>query len=143
MVKAWRRSYDVPPPPLPEGDSRWEGTDPRYRDVPAALVPAHRVPGDVVARTLPYFDDVIVPDLLAQGSRGGAVLVVAHGNSLRALRKHLEQISDEEIAEDRDPDRASPTAMRLGEDLSFVGATYLGDPEAARSAAEATAKQAG
>ncbi|HXW38434.1 MAG TPA: 2,3-bisphosphoglycerate-dependent phosphoglycerate mutase, partial [Acidimicrobiales bacterium] len=90
QVRIWRRSYDVPPPPLPESDPRRVDADPRYRDVPPACVPASECLKDVVARTAPYYVGAILPDLLEEGARGGAVLVAGHGNSIRALRMHLE-----------------------------------------------------
>ena len=91
----WRRSYDVPPPPIADDDPLSQAGDPRYATLPPELHAAHRVPGDVVVRMLPYWYDAIVPDLAA----GRTVLVVAHGNSLRALVKHLDGISDAAIAE--------------------------------------------
>jgi 2,3-bisphosphoglycerate-dependent phosphoglycerate mutase len=142
QVKLWRRSYDVPPPPLPDGDPRHAAGDPRYRDVPAGALPATECLADVVRRALPYWDDAIVPDLLATGARGGAVVVVAHGNSIRALRKHIDKIADADI-----PGLEIPTGIpyryRLADDLSVTAAGYLGDAEAARAAAEAVARQAG
>jgi 2,3-bisphosphoglycerate-dependent phosphoglycerate mutase len=96
----------------------------------------------VVARVLPYWYDVIVPDLLAEGARGGAVLVVAHGNSLRALRKHIDGTSDEEIT-GLDIPTGIPFLYQLGDDLSVVSSGYLGDPAAAAAAAEAVSRQAG
>ena len=141
-VKAWRRSYDVPPPPLPDGDDRSAAAEPQYRDVPAEAIPRTECLADVVRRTVPYWQDAIVPDLLSLGAQGGAVLVVAHGNSLRALRKHIEGIADAEI-----PDLEIPTGFpfryRLDGALRVQEASYLGDPEAARAAAQAVARQAG
>ena len=142
QVKLWRRSYDVPPPPLPEGDDRHPAGDPRYRDVPRHVLPASECLADVVARVLPYWDDVIVPDLHAAGAEGGAVLVVAHGNSIRALRKHLDGISDEDIA-GLDIPTGIPFRYRFDHGLDVREAGYLGDAEAARRAAEAVAGQAG
>ena len=141
-VKVWRRSYDVPPPPLEPGDERHPAGDPRYRDVPAGALPATECLADVVRRTLPYWDDAIVPDLLESGARGGAVLVVAHGNSIRALRKHIEGISDAEIVDTEVP-TGIPYRYRLDDNLSVLEAGYLGDPEAAEAAAAAVARQAG
>ncbi|MGH9080577.1 MAG: 2,3-diphosphoglycerate-dependent phosphoglycerate mutase [Acidimicrobiales bacterium] len=141
-VKEWRRSYQTPPPPVDRGDEHDPSGDPRYRDVPAALLPLTECLSDVVARVLPYWDDVIVPDLLAEGSRGGAVLVVAHGNSLRALRKHIDGISDDDIIDLEIP-TGIPFRYRLDDVLSVRSGDYLGDPEMARSAAEAVAHQAG
>ena len=90
---AWRRSYATPPPPLPDGDERSARGDPRYADVPPEVIPATECLADVVVRLLPWWEDAIGPDLLA----GHVVLVAAHGNSLRALRKHLDGISDADI----------------------------------------------
>jgi len=142
QLKAWRRSYDVPPPPLPAGDERRADGDPRYRDVPVEVLPVSECLADVVRRTLPYWEDAIVPDLLATGARGGAVLVVAHGNSIRALRKHLEGISDADIVGLEIP-TGIPYRYRFADDLTVISSDYLGDPEAARAAAEAVARQAG
>jgi 2,3-bisphosphoglycerate-dependent phosphoglycerate mutase len=142
QLKLWRRSYSVPPPPLPDGDPRHPGADTRYRDVPAHLLPATECLADVVTRALPYFDDVIVPDLLTYGARGGAVLVVAHGNSIRALRKYLDGTGDADIVGLEIP-TGIPYRYRLSDDLSVVDANYLGDPEAAAAAAEAVSRQAG
>ena len=142
QVKLWRRSYDVPPPPLTPGDPRLPSGDARYRDVPSHVLPLTECLADVVVRVLPYWDDVIVPDLYAQGARGGAVLVVAHGNSIRALRKHLDGIADGDI-----PGLEIPTGIpfryRFGDDLTVRSGNYLGDPDAARRAAEVVAGQAG
>ena len=96
----------------------------------------------MVRRTLPYWEDAIVPDLLESGARGGAVLVVAHGNSIRALRKHIDGISDAEIVDLEIP-TGIPYRYRLDDDLSVLEAGYLGDPEAAEAAAAAVARQAG
>ena len=142
QVKIWRRSYATPPPPLPDGDDRRSDGDPRYRDVDPGDLPASECLADVVVRTLPYFASAIVPDLHAEGARGGAVLVVAHGNSLRALRKHLDGISDDEITELEIP-TGIPFRYELADDLSVISSGYLGDADAAARAAEAVAKQAG
>jgi 2,3-bisphosphoglycerate-dependent phosphoglycerate mutase len=142
QLKLWRRSYDVPPPPMTTDDERWEKHDPRYRDVPADAIPLTECLKDVVARVAPYFTDVIAEDLRSEGVRGGAVLVVAHGNSLRALRKMLENIGDDEIAELEIP-TGIPYRMRLDENLDVIEAGYLGDADAAAKAAEAVARQAG
>ncbi|HVX21978.1 MAG TPA: 2,3-diphosphoglycerate-dependent phosphoglycerate mutase [Acidimicrobiales bacterium] len=142
QVKVWRRSYDVPPPALPDGDHRHPAGDPRYRDVPADALPATECLADVVRRALPYWEDAIVPDLLAAGRAGGAVLVVAHGNSLRALRKHIDRISDPDIV-GLDIPTGIPYRYRFADDLTVVSAGYLGDPAAAAAAADAVARQAG
>jgi 2,3-bisphosphoglycerate-dependent phosphoglycerate mutase len=138
QVKAWRRSYDVPPPPLAPGDERDASGDPRYRDVPADAIPRTECLKDVVARMLPYWDDDIVPDLRARGG----VLVVAHGNSIRALVKQLKGIDDEAIVGLEVP-TGVPWLFRLREDLAPVEDRFLGDPAAVAAAAEAVARQAG
>ncbi|MGH8987262.1 MAG: 2,3-diphosphoglycerate-dependent phosphoglycerate mutase [Acidimicrobiales bacterium] len=142
QVALWRRSYDVAPPPLPPGDARHPAGDERYRDVPAHVLPSTECLADVVERVLPYWDDVIVPDLYAAGARGGGVLVVAHGNSIRALRKHLDAITDADIPK-LDIPTGIPYRYRFDDDLTVGDAGYLGDPDAARRAAQAVARQAG
>ena len=142
QLKLWRRSYDVPPPPMPEGDPRRNAGDPRYRDVPVEYIPATECLKDVVARVTPYFSDVIVEDLRREAISGGAVLVVAHGNSLRGLRKVLQNIDDAEIAELEIP-TGIPYRIKMDNELNVITAEYLGDPLAAAAAAEAVARQAG
>ncbi len=142
QVKQWRRSYDTPPPPLPEGDPRRADDDPRYRDVPAEVLPATECLADVVRRALPYWQDAIVPDLYAVSGRGGGVLVVAHGNSIRALRKHIDGIPDDDIVGLEIP-TGIPYRYRLDDDLVVTDAGYLGDAEAAAAAAAEVARQAG
>ncbi len=142
QVKEWRRSYATPPPPVAPGSEHHPAGDPRYRDVPAEVLPRTECLADVVARALPYWQDAIVPDLLAEGARGGAVLVVAHGNSLRALRKHIDGIGDDAITGLEIP-TGIPFVYELADDLTVRSGRYLGDPEAARAAAEAVARQAG
>jgi 2,3-bisphosphoglycerate-dependent phosphoglycerate mutase len=138
QVLLWRRSYDIPPPPLEPDDERHSRHDPRYRALPPDLIPATECLKDVVVRMLPYWHDVIVPDLRA----GHLPLVVAHGNSLRALVKHLDGISDEEIIDLNIP-TGVPLLYELDDDLVPTSSRYLGDPEAAKAAAEAVARQAG
>jgi 2,3-bisphosphoglycerate-dependent phosphoglycerate mutase len=142
QVRLWRRSYDVPPPPLADGDPRASGGDPRYRDVPAEFIPATECLKDVVARVTPYFSDVIIDDLRREAVRGGAVIVVAHGNSLRALRMVLQGIGEDEIAELEIP-TGIPYRIKLDDELNVIEARYLGDAAAAAAAAEAVARQAG
>jgi 2,3-bisphosphoglycerate-dependent phosphoglycerate mutase len=134
----WRRSYDVPPPPIAAGDEFSQAGDPRYANLPPELMPATECLKDVLERALPYWYDAIVPDLRS----GATVLVAAHGNSLRALVKHLDQISDEAIAA-----LNIPTGIPLRYDLDPAtlrpvtpGGAYL-DPEAAAEAAAAVANQ--
>jgi 2,3-bisphosphoglycerate-dependent phosphoglycerate mutase len=142
QVNEWRRSYATPPPPVEPGTDHHPAGDPRYRDVPVDALPATECLADVVSRVLPYWADAVVPDLLEEGPRGGAVLVVAHGNSLRALRKHIDGISDDEIVGLEIP-TGIPFLYHLADDLTVVSKRYLGDPEAAREAAEAVSRQAG
>ncbi|MGA8726738.1 MAG: 2,3-diphosphoglycerate-dependent phosphoglycerate mutase [Acidimicrobiales bacterium] len=142
QVKAWRRSFATPPPPLEREDPHDPAGDPRYRDVPLEALPLTECLADVVARVVPYWEDVIVPDLRAEGPRHGAVLVVAHGNSLRALRKHIEDISDEKIVGLEIP-TGIPFVYELTDDLDVVSCDFLGDPDAAAAAAEAVRHQAG
>jgi 2,3-bisphosphoglycerate-dependent phosphoglycerate mutase len=133
----WRRSYDVPPPPLADDDPFSPAGDLRYGLLPPELLPRTECLRDVVARLLPYWYDAIVPDLAA----GRTVLVVAHGNSLRALVKHLDGISDEAIAELNIP-TGIPLLYELDESYvpKVAGGRYL-DPEAAKVAAEAVKNQ--
>jgi 2,3-bisphosphoglycerate-dependent phosphoglycerate mutase len=142
QVTRWRRSYDVPPPPLAEDDPRSNLTDPRYRDVPPEFIPATECLKDVVARVTPYFADVIVEDLRREAVRGGAVIVVAHGNSLRALRMVLQNIPEDEITGLEIP-TGIPYRVQFDNELNVLDARYLGDPAAAAAAAEAVARQAG
>ncbi len=142
QLRLWRRSYDVPPPPLEDGSEYLSELDPRYRDVPRESLPRTECLQDVVARMTPYFRDSIAEDLRLEGPRGGSVIVVAHGNSLRALRMLLENISQEEIAELEIP-TGIPYRMRLDDHLDFLDGEYLGDPDAAAKAAESVARQAG
>jgi 2,3-bisphosphoglycerate-dependent phosphoglycerate mutase len=133
----WRRSYDVPPPPIPDDDPLSQAGDPRYALLPPELLPRTECLKDVLWRLLPYWYEFIVPDLAA----GRTVLVVAHGNSLRALVKHLDNIGDEEIA-----DLNVPTGIPLAYELDSgfrplePGGRYL-DPQAAAEAAEAVKNQ--
>ncbi len=138
QVLLWRRSYDVPPPPLDPGDERHPGHDPRSRELTPDLIPSTECLKDVVIRMLPYWHDVIVPDLRA----GRLPLIVAHGNSLRALVKHLDGISDEAIIDLNIP-TGIPLLYELDDDLGPLSNRYLGNPEAAAAAADAVARQAG
>ncbi len=133
----WRRSYEVPPPPLPDDDQWSQVNDPPYAALPAEVVPRTECLKDVVVRMLPYWYDAIVPDL----NTGATVLVVAHGNSLRALVKHLDGISDEDIAGLNIP-TGIPLLYRLDESMRPVsaGGEYL-DPAAAAAAIEAVKNQ--
>jgi 2,3-bisphosphoglycerate-dependent phosphoglycerate mutase len=142
QVKVWRRSYDVPPPPIAADNPHDPGADPRYAHLPPEVVPTTECLADVVARMLPYWYDAIVPDLVA----GRVVLVVAHGNSLRALVKHLDGISEADITELNIP-TGVPLAYELGDDLRPVEAKpvterYLMDADAVAAKAAAVAAQA-
>lgn len=139
----WRRSYDVPPPPVAEDSPHHPRNDPRYGDLPPDVLPAAECLKDVVARMLPWWEDGICADLAV----GRQVLVAAHGNSLRALVKHLDGISDDAIAELNIP-TGVPLVYELGDDFTPreakpVEDRYLGDLEAIKAAAAAVAKQAG
>jgi 2,3-bisphosphoglycerate-dependent phosphoglycerate mutase len=137
QVFLWRRSYDVPPPPLDPADPRHPRFDRRYASLPPDVLPAAECLKDVVARALPYWHDAVVPDLRA----GRVVLVAAHGNSLRALVKHLEGISDEDIAGLNIP-TGIPRLYELDDALAPVQAEYLGDAAEAERKAAAVANQA-
>jgi 2,3-bisphosphoglycerate-dependent phosphoglycerate mutase len=133
---AWRRSYDVPPPPICDDDPLSQASDPRYTLLTPDLLPRTECLRDVVRRMLPYWHDAIVPDL----AEHDVVLVVAHGNSLRALVKHLDGIGDAEIAALNIP-TGIPLVYRLDDRWQPVtGGEYL-DPEAAKAAAEAVRNQ--
>ena len=133
----WRRSYDVPPPPIPDDDPLSQAGDPRYAGLPPELRPGTECLKDVVARMLPYWYDAVVPDL----NDGKTALIVAHGNSLRALVKHLDGIGDAAIAELNIP-TGIPLVYELDDAFrpAVPGGRYL-DPEAAAEAAEAVKNQ--
>jgi 2,3-bisphosphoglycerate-dependent phosphoglycerate mutase len=133
----WRRSYDVPPPEIADDDEFSQAADPRYATLPPELRPSSECLKDVVERMLPYWYDAIVPDIAAHRT----VLVTAHGNSLRALVKHLDQISDDDIAGLNIP-TGIPLVYHLDADLRPIvrGGEYL-DPDAAATAAKAVANQ--
>lgn len=143
-VKIWRRSYDVPPPELDPSDDRW-GYDDRYAALPRDVLPRSECLKDVLERVLPYWYDAIVPDLRV----GGIVLVVAHGNSLRSLVKHLDGMSEEAVVELNLP-TGEPLVYELDDALQPVHGVGSGGvkgrylvPERATAAADAVAKQAG
>ncbi|MGI8576571.1 MAG: phosphoglyceromutase [Nocardioidaceae bacterium] len=133
----WRRSYDAPPPPIDDADEFSQSDDPRYEAMPGEIVPRTECLADVLARALPYWYDAIVPDLRS----GATVLVVAHGNSMRALVKHLDGMSEQAVV-----GLNVPTGIPLLYDLDAdmrpvtVGGEYL-DPEAAQAAIQAVANQ--
>jgi 2,3-bisphosphoglycerate-dependent phosphoglycerate mutase len=129
QVKLWRRSYVTQPPALLKTDDRWPGHDPRYADVPEADLPLTECLKDTVARFVPYWE------------AGKKVIVTAHGNSIRALVKYLDGISDDDITELNIP-TGIPLLYKLDEHLKPISHAYLGDPEAAAQAAAAVANQA-
>jgi 2,3-bisphosphoglycerate-dependent phosphoglycerate mutase len=137
QVKIWRRSYDIRPPDITPGSEFDVSDDPRYRELPPHVVPRAECLKDTLERTLPYWEDAIVPDLRA----GRVVLVAAHGNSLRALIKHLDGISDEDITELNIP-TGNPLVYELDDSLNPVSSAYL-DPDAAAAGAAEVAAQAG
>jgi len=137
QVKIWRRSYDIPPPPLSESDERHPIHDPRYAGLAPSVLPGTESLKTTLARVLPYWEERIAPELLS----GRNVLVAAHGNSLRALVKMLEGISDEEITELNIP-TGVPRLYELDARLAPTRAEYLGDAAAIAAAAQAVANQA-
>jgi len=137
QVLVWRRSYADPPPVLRPDDPRYPGRDPRYADVPKEQLPLTESLKDTVARFLPYWHERIAPEVRA----GRRVVIAAHGNSLRALVKYLDGVSEEEIVSLNIP-TGIPLVYELEDDLKPIRHYYLGDPEAARKAAEAVANQA-
>jgi 2,3-bisphosphoglycerate-dependent phosphoglycerate mutase len=136
QVKVWRRSYDIPPPALTPDDPRHPGRDRRYASLTKEELPLTESLKDTVARFLPYWHETIAPAIRS----GQRVLVAAHGNSLRALVKYLDNVSDQEIVELNIP-TGIPLVYELDEQLKPITHYYLGDPEAAKKAAEAVAKQ--
>jgi 2,3-bisphosphoglycerate-dependent phosphoglycerate mutase len=137
QVFQWRRSYATPPPALTPDDARHPSHDPRYRAIPPSVLPATECLADVVVRMLPYWHDRIAPGLLA----GGRPLVVAHGNSLRALAMHLEGLSEDEVSTLNIP-TGLPLVYELDDHLRLVSRRYLGDADEAKRRAEAVANQA-
>jgi 2,3-bisphosphoglycerate-dependent phosphoglycerate mutase len=137
QVKIWRRSYDVRPPALEESDPRNPAKDPRYRELKKEEIPLTECLKDTVKRFLPYWHEVIAPTIRS----GNRILIAAHGNSLRALVKYLDNISDEAIPEVNIP-TGMPLVYELQNDLTPIRNYYLGDPEKVRKAMEAVANQA-
>ena len=136
QVKIWRRSYDIQPPALAPDDPRYPGKDPRYRDLSKDELPLTECLKDTIERFLPYWHETIAPELQA----GKRVLIAAHGNSLRALVKYLDDIPEEEIVGLNIP-TGIPLVYELNNDLSPIRNYYLGDPEAIRKATQAVADQ--
>jgi len=136
QVLVWRRSYDVPPPALEDGDPRWERSDVRYRNVPDAQFPRTECLKDTVVRVLPFWNESMAPAIKA----GRRVLLAAHGNSIRALVKYLDGVSDSEIVGLNIPN-GIPLVYELDDQLKPLRRYYLGDSEAAAKAAAAVASQ--
>lgn len=136
QVLEWRRSYDVPPPALARDDSRHPGRDPRYRGLAEQELPLTECLKDTVARFLPYWSDVIAPEVRA----GRRVIIAAHGNSLRALIKYLDNVSEKDIVGLNVP-TGVPLVYELTDDLKPVRSYYLGDQEAVAKAQQAVANQ--
>ena len=136
QVQIWRRSYDIAPPPLEPSDERSPARDPRYHDLASAELPLTESLADTVARFVPYWNETIVPTIRS----GQRVIIAAHGNSLRALVKHLDQVSDQDIVDLNIP-TGIPLIYELDDDLHPRKHYYLGDPEEAAAAAAAVATQ--
>jgi 2,3-bisphosphoglycerate-dependent phosphoglycerate mutase len=136
QVKIWRRSYDIPPPPLAPDDPRHPGKDPRYARLSPQELPLTECLKDTVARFLPYWHETIAPVVRA----GERVIIAAHGNSLRALVKYLDEVSDEDIVELNIP-TGIPLVYELDDNLRPLRHYYLGDPEAVQKAAARVAAQ--
>src|SRR4029077_6555102 len=137
QVKVWRRSYDVRPPDLDTSDERHPTHDARYAELPPELLPSAECLKDVVERMLPYWYDAIVPDVLHEP----CVLVSAHGNSLRALVKHLDGLTDQQVV-DLDIPTGVPRVYELGADFRPRSSKYLGDPDEIERRAAAVREQA-
>ncbi|MBY9020148.1 MAG: 2,3-diphosphoglycerate-dependent phosphoglycerate mutase [Candidatus Lokiarchaeota archaeon] len=136
QVLIWRRSYDTPPPALKSSDPRYPGNDKRYKNLEEKDIPLTECLKDTVERFLPYWHDTIVPTI----KNGKNVLISAHGNSLRALVKYLDNLSEDEIVKLNIP-TGIPLIYELDEDLKPIKHYYLGDPEAVKKATEAVANQ--
>src|SRR5438876_1544878 len=136
QVKIWRRSYDIPPPPLSPGDPRAPHQDPRYAGLKPGEAPLTECLKDTVERVLPYWNETIAPAVRS----GQRVLIASHGNSLRALVKYLDKISDDEIVGLNIP-TGIPLVYELNDDLTPIRSFYLGDPDAVERAAQAVADQ--
>ena len=136
QVKIWRRSYDVPPPDLTPYDERYPGHDPRYKSLSKTELPLTECLKDTVARVLPLWNDTIAPAIRS----GQKVLIAAHGNSLRALVKYLDHVSEADIVELNIP-TGMPLVYELDDDLKPLNRYYLGDPEKVKAAMEAVAAQ--
>jgi len=136
QVLVWRRSYDVPPPPLDKNDPRSPAKDPRYKDLSPKDIPLTECLKDTVARFLPYWHETIAPAVKS----GKRVIIAAHGNSLRALVKYLDNISDKDIVSLNIP-TGLPLVYELDDNLKPIKSYYMGDPEEVKKAMEAVANQ--
>jgi len=136
QILIWRRSYDVQPPALEPQDERWPGRDPRYRNLVAGELPATECLKDTVSRFLPYWTKTIAPAI----QRGERVIIAAHGNSLRALIKYLDDVSEQDIVGLNIP-TGTPLVYELGTDLRPLRHYYLGDPQKVEAAMKAVAAQ--
>ena len=136
QVKIWRRSYDTPPPPMQTSDPRHPSHDPRYKHVDKHLLPSQESLKDTVARFLPLWNNTIAPKIKG----GEKVLIVAHGNSLRALMQHLENMTPDEIMGVNMP-TGIPLMYELDKDLKVLKKEFIGDPEEVKAAIESVANQ--
>jgi 2,3-bisphosphoglycerate-dependent phosphoglycerate mutase len=136
QVQIWRRSYDVPPGPMEETDERWLGKDPRYCSIEPEKFPKAECLKDTVDRVVPYFETEITPKIKS----GKRLIIAAHGNSLRALVKYLDQVSETDIVKLNIP-TGIPLVYDLDDNLKPVNSRYLGDPEAVAAAQQAVASQ--
>ncbi len=136
QVKIWRRSYDIRPPELEKKDPRYPGKDPRYRDLNPKDIPTAECLKDTVARFMPYWNETIAPTIKS----GKRVIIAAHGNSLRALVKHLDNVSEKDITDLNIP-TGIPLVYELDDNLRPLKRYYLGDPKEVKKAMEAVANQ--
>jgi 2,3-bisphosphoglycerate-dependent phosphoglycerate mutase len=136
QVKIWRRAYDIAPPPLEKSDERWPGHDPRYRDLSPSDLPVTECLKDTVDRVLPLWEQSLAPAIKS----GKRVVIAAHGNSLRALVKYLDNVSDKDILELNIP-TGIPLVYELDANLKPIKHYYVGDPEEIAKAAAAVAAQ--
>jgi 2,3-bisphosphoglycerate-dependent phosphoglycerate mutase len=136
QVLLWRRSYDVPPPALEKTDERYPGNDPRYLGLPQGDIPVTECLKDTVKRFLPYWHDEIAPTIRS----GKRVIISAHGNSLRALVKYLDEVSDKDIVNLNIP-TGIPLVYELDDDLKPIKSSYIGDAEEVKKATESVANQ--
>ena len=136
QVQIWRRSFDIPPEFLEESDERYLGKDPRYCSIEPGKFPRGECLKDTVARVVPYFKDEIAPKI----KKGKRLLIAAHGNSLRALVKYLDDVSDDQITKLNIP-TGIPLVYELDENLKPIKSYYLGDPDAVKAAQDAVANQ--